>query len=957
MFPLRRTLASCLKSANVRLTSTIAVNSESLPDNDNRRNQSDFQYQAQTNQTNLSQHLRHVRVLLLANSFNSMTQRAYLELTNKFKQDVRIELAVDNHQMIDAAKRHNPDLILCPFLTKEIPEEIWKERLCLVVHPGIHGDRGASSIDWALKENKAQWGVTVLQAAKEMDAGDIWSTKNFVVPKNLTKSGLYSGLIIDTAMDCIQEAMKKFVTGRKGIPLNYTDPNVKGKCHESMKLKDRTVDFNASAEEVASIIRRSVSTPGTPCTLEGHNVFLCSVHEDTDQMRPQDKPGTITGKRHGAVRIACRDGSVWVTHMKGRGKSTNLPTITLPATDILPSDIIARVPEVPEQDGAMVSKDGKVSFTDLWVSVSTAGVAVINFPFHNGAMRTDQCKRLAACIQQTSALPGVKIIVLAGGEATWSNGINLNTIEAAQDPAQESWKNINAMNDIVKAIFSSKKVTIAALQGNAGAGGAMAAIACDYVWAHGNTILNPHYKTMGLHGSEYWTYFLPNRVGHKKAQELTNKCLPISAQTALAIGMIDKVLSSNRFTFAEAMVRESDILARNNDLLERKMNNKTRGRTSEWHSMMENFRSQELRIMRENFVSKEYIDARKAFVYKLPHTSTPLHILLNQHRPDVSTNADGGMDAEDSHPLKAVSMDGRKIAKSIAKTLVAKIEHIKSSTSRGVVPKFAIVLVSGNNDSERYVKQKLKSANNIGVSSVLYRFNKQDDAKVLEEDLIECVKALNDNKNINGIIVQLPLPNGVNKEAVLSNISSDKDVDGFRADSLGSLAGGISEKGTITYTPCTAKAIMTLLDYYSVPVSGKKVCIIGRSTTVGMPIQLCIMKRGGSVTNCDINTTHLASFTKEADILIVAAGSPALVKGDWIKPGAVVIDVGFHVIAKDEMDFEIVGDVDPEGHHYASLMTPVPGGVGPLTVHMLIENTIEAFLKQQRKNNLTTIYD
>jgi len=160
-------------------------------------------------------------------------------------------------------------------------------------------------------------------------------------------------------------------------------------------------------------------------------------------------------------------------------------------------------------------------------------VATVKFPFLSGAMSTDQCESLTAAFWRTCARLDGKVVVLAGGNSAWSNGVNLNTIEAARDSKEESWRNINAINDLVKAIFSeTSKVTVAALQGNAGAGGAMAALSCDFVWTHNHTILNPHYKLMGLHGSEYWTNFLPARVGNEMAVKLTESCMPVSVTVA-----------------------------------------------------------------------------------------------------------------------------------------------------------------------------------------------------------------------------------------------------------------------------------------------------------------------------------------------------------------------------------------------------------------------------------------
>ena len=157
---------------------------------------------------------------------------------------------------------------------------------------------------------------------------------------------------------------------------------------------------------------------------------------------------------------------------------------------------------------------------------------------------------------------------MAGGHSAWSNGINLNTIEAASDPAQESLENINAVNDIFKAAFSAEKVTIAAPQVNSGAGRAMAALACAYVWSHRKVVLKPHYKSIGLHGSEYRTHFLPKRVGHKKALHLTESCMPVLAQSVAAMGMVYRILTPERSNFMDHVLQKRITLAQDDTVIE-----------------------------------------------------------------------------------------------------------------------------------------------------------------------------------------------------------------------------------------------------------------------------------------------------------------------------------------------------------------------------------------------------
>jgi putative two-component system hydrogenase maturation factor HypX/HoxX len=232
-------------------------------------------------------------------------------------------------------------------------------------------------------------------------------------------------------------------------------------------------------------------------------------------------PGDITGVRDGAVRIQCGTGSVWIAQLKRKASGS----FKLPATMVLGADALAHLPAHanPLSPPSVFVPHGRrpEGFQEVWATVD-GGVAYVHFEFYNGAMSTAQCKRLTAALSQVRARDDVKVVVLMGGEAFFSNGVHLNTIEAAADPAAESWANINAINDVVQAVFSmTDKVTVSAVRGNAGAGGVMAALAADFVWTHKNAVLNPHYKSMGLFGSEYWTHFLPARVGHGMASYLT----------------------------------------------------------------------------------------------------------------------------------------------------------------------------------------------------------------------------------------------------------------------------------------------------------------------------------------------------------------------------------------------------------------------------------------------------
>ena len=236
--------------------------------------------------------------------------------------------------MVSASRLHEPDLIVCPFMTKRIPESIYSnpDRPCLIVHPGIAGDRGASSLDWAILDKKTSWGVTVLQAAEELDAGDIWSTSEFHVPENSTKTSLYVGEVSDHAVNCVLDALSRFSQNIAPVPLDYSNNEVKGHLNRNMKHTDRKIDWAMTAEEIVRRTRMSDTQPGAIANVKFNdlevNVRLFDGHEETGEtsvalryMMTRSRPGTILGHKNGAILVKAGDSNaVWIGQMKQVGK-------------------------------------------------------------------------------------------------------------------------------------------------------------------------------------------------------------------------------------------------------------------------------------------------------------------------------------------------------------------------------------------------------------------------------------------------------------------------------------------------------------------------------------------------------------------------------------------------------------------------------------------------------------
>ncbi|MFO1103091.1 MAG: enoyl-CoA hydratase-related protein [Methylocystis sp.] len=544
--------------------------------------------------------------------------------------------------MIEAAERHAPNLIIAPMLKIAIPTEVCSRTRCLIVHPGVKGDRGPSSLDWAISNDERAWGVTILEAAEDFDAGPIWASYEFALDADPpTKSGLYRGPVTDAALSGVLEAIKRIETGEaqsggwRPEPLSEAMSYARGRLRPPMKQADRAIDW--TRDSTATIIRKvraADSAPGVLSVLLGMDCFLYGAHEE-DRLR--GSPGHILARRDGAICVGAIDGAVWISHLKAKNDPNEhreicsiartgagcglcaedlcpVAGVKLPATHVL-GPLLHGVPEKPLPIDAPVDHR---TFREI-VYREEDKVGYLSFDFYNGAMSTTQCQRLRDAFIYARSRP-TRVIVLLGGRDFWSNGIHLNVIEASADPAEESWRNINAMDDLVHEIINTMShIVIAGIRGNAGAGGAMLALAADQVFARPNVVLNPHYRGMGeLYGSEYWTYLLPKRVGQAKALELTQNCQPLGARTALEIGFVDDVFGENVESFEEELKLHAIRLANAPEYKSRILEKFNRRLEDDSAKPLAHYRAEELERMWANFHGPDpaYHEARRRFVFK-----------------------------------------------------------------------------------------------------------------------------------------------------------------------------------------------------------------------------------------------------------------------------------------------------------------------------------------------------
>ena len=642
---------------------------------------------------------------------------------------------------------------------------------------------------------------------------------------------------------------------------------------------------------------------GLPC-------YLYGAHEDDVLRGP---PGKILGTRHGAICRATGDGAVWITHLKHK-RTDGEPSFKLPAMQVL-GDRLIHVPEIPV---AMDFLYHGRTYREIWYEESRE-VGYLHFDFYNGAMSTEQCQRLREAFLRIRRRP-TKVIVLMGGTDFWSNGIHLNRIEAAADPAYESWRNILAINDLVRDIISTDShLVISALQGNAAAGGMMLALAADCVYGRAGIVLNPHYKGMGnLYGSEYWTYLLPKRVGTAKARELTEALLPISTSAAQRIGLLDTAFGKDTASFHEHIRHKAEELASNHRyecLLEEK---RQRREHDEARKPLHAYREEELQQLWLNFFGADhsYHLARKHFVYK---GNLPARERCN----DVFGCKSSGM---------AKILDGRAMSEEIKAQVGAEARRFVEEQGRA--PGLAMVRVEGDAASLVYSKAIVRMAEQVGINARLEQIPIQTSGDEVRSLLVQ----LNHDRAVHGVLVQMPLPAHLSHTMVAATIAANKDIDGNSLQSVANLLLGLPG-----FLPATAAAVMELLERTQTALEGRHVVVINRSNVVGKPLALLLVQKHATVTMCHSHTANLAELTRQADVLVAAAGQPGMVTAEMVKPGAIVIDVGINALP----DGRIMGDVDVASvSEVAGAITPVPGGVGPLTNVMLLKQCVQAAWQQ-----------
>jgi enoyl-CoA hydratase/carnithine racemase/methionyl-tRNA formyltransferase len=557
--------------------------------------------------------LAKMKILFLCTSYNSLSQSVFLALSTS--HDITIEYALSEEVMIEAVELAKPDLILCPFLTCKVPQEIYNKVLTLIIHPGPPGDAGPSALDWVLlgdtgeiddpekllhaldhdemQAGRSHWGVTVLQAIEQFDAGPVWAFEQFPInidQPELTKSDLYRGPVTQAAIKAsiaaierVQRALSpKLSNGGLHSPTfpAKISPNLKaspnyrllsvstlatfqgGRTHHRPLLPAKKRDFDPkrhTAQQISRRIRCGDSQPGALSTVFGKPLYVYGgiIEEGFGIARPIATPGSIVAARNEAVCLATCDGrGIWITSVRRPKRSIDkalwpkVPAVMgLIELGIIDATKAQRLQWAAPMDWSLSPLS---TFQEVWIDF-VQGVngktAFLYFNFYNGAMSTRQCSQVIDAMDYilASSTPTNRIVavVLMGGNY-FSNGIALNVIEADVSPSTCGWMNINRIDDVVHYLLYDLPrrniLTIAAIRGNAAAGGVALAAACDITLAGANVVLNPAYRSMGLHGSEYHSLSYFGRCGQEVGTQLLRDMLPMSPYQALATGLVDHVL-------------------------------------------------------------------------------------------------------------------------------------------------------------------------------------------------------------------------------------------------------------------------------------------------------------------------------------------------------------------------------------------------------------------------------
>jgi len=524
-----------------------------------------------------------VRILLLTSTFHGLSQRLHCELS-LLHHAVAVAVTRDSGSGCLSVELFAPDLIVAAFLKQPLPELIYKRYRCLIIDSGIDDDNGPSALDWALKRGATQWGVSVLSAPRESPVSHCWGHSEFEL-RATTKADVFRREISEHATRLVLGALRQVEQHSEPPATLLRDCSITSRFSRPIQQEDRRIDWSLDgSDDIVREINAADSIPGVLDEIMGTPVYLYGA---TRAIGLQGEPGELLARSHGAICRATADGAVWISQLK-HARPGRRTAIKLPATQVLSTQVRG----LPDLDTDVIGAPDLGCNEIRYYEIGEVGY--LHFNFYNGAMNTQQCRRLTNMLRDIKRRP-VKVIALMGGDHYWSHGINLHCIEASAQPAEESWSNVNAMNDLVAEVLETdRQITVAAVRANASAGGAILAAACDRVWMRDGTVLNAHYQGIGMYGSDYWTYVLPRRVGAACAHRLSEQGLPTLAREARRLGLADRLLPEDWSNYERELDRGLAELSEPSSW-RRAVNAKERQRTrDEQRKPLQKYRDEEL---------------------------------------------------------------------------------------------------------------------------------------------------------------------------------------------------------------------------------------------------------------------------------------------------------------------------------------------------------------------------
>lgn len=526
-----------------------------------------------------------MKILLLCSVFNTLARRLFVDL-REAGHKVAVTFEADLGATLIRIDEMRPDIVVAPILRRAIPAQVLARLPCLVIHPGPPGDAGPQALDHAILTRQTQWGVTVRRAAPELNAGPICAARSFPV-RLASKSSLYAREVVDAASACVAEALAGFAEGRAPAP--PPAPRWRDRIGEG----DRMVSFEK--DDADAILRKIASADGAPGALalmSGRHVHLYDARPEGSLTGP---PGSVLARREGALCFAARRGAVWIGHARSPAMAGVTGGFKQAAATLLARES-AGAPDSPVPAPAVIP--AAPTLQDIAYREAD-GVGALSFDFYNGGMGRGQARRMGDAIDLAAARQ-TKVLVLEGGERFWSTGLDLMSIEAAQEPAAEAWEAANAFADLTLRLISMTcKLTVAALSGGAAAGGLFLALACDEVLARRGVLLTAHGLTgeAGV-GAGYAVYLAARRLNPTLAASVLGAKGPVGVDAALRTGLVDRIGPSAAVDFAVWTREQASSAAADPELSHRLAAKAARRAEDETHRPLAHWREPEMERLR-----------------------------------------------------------------------------------------------------------------------------------------------------------------------------------------------------------------------------------------------------------------------------------------------------------------------------------------------------------------------